>query len=262
VLDRIAARADVIVLDSDSGFDLPESDDGHARVIVAIQGFRSLDDADDPRIEDVSLWATSGLLDLARGTANEPVLPPGFQAAYNVGLHAAVTAMAAVVNAGITGESARVEVEASEVLSTLLLASGALDHDPEAADHDEAAIRDGRPSWLVETADGEVLVNANGVYADDLLAFARGWGLIGGECDQPAEDFGRSAALELRAWSRAQLVERAQEWRLPAGAVLSLDELEQDEQIRHRGTLVSVDDPQLGTVVMPWLPWTETALDD
>ena len=252
----LSERADVIVTDDASCFDLPDPLRGSPRVVVTLNGFSELPARESARHTELALWAESGLLDLARGTSGEPVPPPGFQASYYVGAHAAVAVVAAVMHARATGESPTIEVNASDVLSSLLLATGELDRDDYL---DDGGSQDGRRSCLIEAADGDVLLNLSSVYVQDFIAFARGWGLIGDAPHQSEAELCKSAARAMRQWSRTEIVERAQEWRLPAGAVLSLEELESDEQIRHRGTLRNVDDPALGTVTMPWLPWVETA---
>ena len=59
----------------------------------------------------------------------------------------------------------------------------------------------------------------------DFLAFALGWGLIGAFRIASDSERCASGVRALRAWPRTEIVERAQEWRLPAGAVLSVPSL-------------------------------------
>ena len=120
---------------------------------------------------------------------------------------------------------------------------------------------DSRRSSLIEAADGAAFLNLGDVYAESFLSFALGNGLL--DCDRDASDSERCASgiRALRAWPRSEIVERAQEWRLPAGAVLSVPELRQDEQIRHRASLRAARLPDGTEAEMPWLPWIESPVE-
>ncbi|MDE2967668.1 MAG: CoA transferase [Chloroflexota bacterium] len=196
------------------------------------------------RSSDLTDWAAGGYLYITGDPLREPLQGAGPWASYVAGIAAAIGAMAALHARRATGRGQLVDVGAMEVMASahqwsLVMWShqGRIKHRANNR-HAEAH----HPVSLMQVADGWVCIAAptqaqwvNLCVALDLpdMADDLRYATAGLRFDAAEEIDGRFAPF-LMARRRSEVVEHLQGFHVPASAVLSMDEVLEDEQLQAR----------------------------
>ena len=216
------------------------------------------------RSSDLTDWAAGGYLYITGDPLREPLQGAGPWASYVGGIAAAVGAMAALHARRATGRGQLVDVSAMETMASahqwsLVMWShqGRIKHRASNR-HAEAH----HPVALMPAGDGWVCIAAptqaqwiNLCIALDLpdMAHDPRYATAGLRFDA-AEEIDARFAPFLMARTRREVVEHLQSHHVPASAVLSMDEVLQDEQLEARAYWAYPDDLGAG-VKMPGLPF-------
>lgn len=214
---------------------------------------------------ELAAWALSGYLMLTGAADREPLKAYGSLAQYQAGLQAAIGTMTAVLARDALGRGQHVDVSAAEALTFVLggvpqawyfrrrpvRREGArLLAQPERAFY---------PSTLRPCKDGWIHAHAN-VRHPDLLAALVGEPRLLDE-DVMETPSGHADLIDalmdrwLSVHTKAEVVARAQELRLPFTAVQTPSEVFQDPSLREREYFVSLDHPAAGSIEQPGAPF-------
>lgn len=214
---------------------------------------------------ELAAWALGGYLMLTGMPEREPLKGYGYQAQYQAGLQAAVGTMAAVLASDATGRGQHVDVSAAEAIAFVL---GGV---PQAWYFRRQPVkrvgarllglqeRAFYPSTLRPCKDGWVHAHTN-VRHPDLMAVLMEEPLLqdpevlatpGGHADLIDELMDGWLAKHTK-W---EVVERAQELRLPFTAVQTPAEVFHDRNLRERDYFERVDHPAAGVVEQPGPPF-------
>lgn len=217
------------------------------------------------RSSDLTDWAAGGYLYITGDPLREPLQGAGPWASYIGGITAAVGAMAALYARRSTGRGQLVDVGAMESVASshqwsLVMWShqGRIKHRANNR-HAEAH----HPVCLMQARDGWVCIAAptqaqwiNLCVAFDLPEMADDprYATAGLRFDE-AEEIDRRFEPFLMARTRTEVVEHLQGHHVPASAVLSMDEVLEDEQLQARAYWAYPEDLGAGAK-MPGVPFT------
>ena len=216
------------------------------------------------RSSDLTDWAAGGYLYITGDPLREPLQGAGPWASYAAGIASAVGAMAALHGRSNTGRGQLVDVGAMETMASahqwslaMWSHQGRIKHRANNR-HAEAH----HPVSLMQVGDGWVCIAAptqaqwnNLCIALDLpdMSDDPRYATAGLRFDLAEEIDGRFTPF-LMARTRTEVVEHLQSHHVPASAVLSMDEVLEDEQLEARAYWAYPDDLGEG-VKMPGLPF-------
>lgn len=226
-------------------------------IIVSISGFGSSGPYAQRGCFDSIAQAMSGLQAMTGHAGTEPVRAGYYVADYSAALHACIGALLAVISRQQTGVGQRVDVALVESLlsMTATLVPGYLGAgvvpDRLGNSNGHAA-----PAGLFMTNDGAVQIAAA---ADALfLALARAMErpelTTDARYDTNAHRLQNIDALnaEIQSWTagqtKQQVMEQLVEYKVPAGPMLTIDEIVADPQLRHNHYFAALDHPVAGRV--------------
>lgn len=217
---------------------------------------------------ELAMQAMSGLMHLVGDPNREPLSIPYNLASFQVGLHAAAAATAAVRRRSKTGAGNRVEVIGVEVLASYALSYANVftyygiknsrngRRSPGSGGRYPYAIfpcKDGYVSLIARSArdwEGFVKMMGNPQWAKD----PRYQDLYGMAVTYP-EEVDKLVEPWLAEHTRDELLALAQKFQVPIGPVRRIHELESDEQLQYRGFFERVIDEKGNEFVVPGRPW-------
>lgn len=264
VLRELIQRADILVENfrpgtlAEMGFSPEELEAINERlIVVSISGFGQDGPYASRGCFDSVAQAMSGLTSLT-GMPDAPPVRAGFYVGdYGAGLHATIGALLALTSRARTGKGQHVDISLVETLLSMTttfipgyLGAGVV---PE---RDGNGNSHAAPADLFETSDGHVQIAAS---TDGLFhGLTQAMGRPDLESDprfcSHSLRVANAKALnaELNAWTR-QYTKRELDALLtahevPAGPILTIPEVVQDEQLRHRKFFTGIDHPVAGNV--------------
>ncbi|HZU76180.1 MAG TPA: CoA transferase, partial [Dehalococcoidia bacterium] len=214
---------------------------------------------------ELAAWALGGYLMLTGDPDREPLKAYGNLAQYEAGLQAANGTMAAVLARDLTGRGQHVDVAVYEAVAFLL---GGM---PQAWYFRRQPIprvgarllgmqeRVFYPSTLRPCQDGWVHAHTNVRHPDLLAVLMDEPRLADPEILETPTGHADQIDALMDPWlaqhTKQEVVERAQELRVPFTAVQTPAEVFHDHNLRERGYFVPVDNPVAGTVEQPGAPY-------
>jgi crotonobetainyl-CoA:carnitine CoA-transferase CaiB-like acyl-CoA transferase len=267
-----AEQTDVLILDMQredlrrAGIDL---DQLHARlprlVIADVTTFGLSGPYADYRGGELIAYALSGYMTLTGAADREPIKSYGNLVEYEAGAHAAVGVMAALFAREATGRGQVVDVSVMEAGTFLLGAVEQLAHF-----YGRIERRNGTrllgfgpehsyPSTIRPCKDGYVHAHSNNRYLDLLGALVPHPRLL--DPDVLAAMMAHADEIDaiMDEWladkTRDEIVQAAQELRLPFTEVMTPGEVMADPNHRERGSFVEVEHPGAGRVLQPGPPF-------
>ena len=248
VLGRLLDRCDVVITTLAAGealdFDERVRSERPSLIHVAATSYGLTGPWAGWRSSDLTDWAASGYLYITGDPLREPLQGAGPWASYVAGIGAAIGAMSALHARRATGRGQLVDVGAMEVMASahqwsLVMWShqGRIKHRANNR-HAEAH----HPVSLMQVQDGWVCIAAPTQAQWVNLCVALGlpemaddprYATAGLRFDVAEEIDGRFAPF-LMARTRTEVVEHLQGFHVPASAVLSMDEVLEDEQLQAR----------------------------
>lgn len=264
LLGDLIQQADILIENfrpgtlAEMGFDAPTLDALNERlIVVSISGYGQDGPYATRGCFDSVAQAMSGLTALT-GTPDGPPVRAGYYVGdYSAGLHAVIGALLALNARSHSGKGQHVDVSLVESLLSMsttfipgYLGAGV------APERDGNGNSHAAPADLFETSDGHVQIAAS---TDGLFhSLTQAMGRPELESDPRFATHTlrvqNAAALnaELNAWTRRftkkQLSALLSEHEVPAAPVLTIPEVVQDEQLRHRGFFTAIEHPVAGAV--------------
>jgi crotonobetainyl-CoA:carnitine CoA-transferase CaiB-like acyl-CoA transferase len=267
---RLAARADVLVETEAPGrlaaYGLGYDELAAERpelVYVSITPFGQSGPYRDYQANSALALALTGLTYTTGDPDREPLTTGGDVAEYFAGEHAALAAMAALLQRRLTGHGQYVDVSLFEAVAmadeynlTLYATTGAIRR----RFHSSGLLGD--HIALLPCADGQVLYQVGSAgyptgvpLLTDRPELAEEPWLAG--VRQRLANHERLKQILTEAFAgitRAEIVARAQELRMPFAPLLTVDEVLASEHLAERGFFVEVEQPGLGAVTLPGPP--------
>lgn len=264
VLRELMRQADILVENfrpgtiAEMGFAPEEIERINERlIVVSISGFGQSGPYATRGCFDSVAQAMSGLTSLT-GLPDGPPVRAGFYVGdYGAALHATVGALLALTSRARTGKGQHVDISLVESLLSMsttfipgYLGAGVT---PERDGNGNAHAA---PADLFEASDGHVQIAAS----TDGLFHALTQAMERPELEHDERFATHTARVknaralhhEVNAWTRAfskhELSRKLSEYEVPAGPILTIPEVVQDEQLRHRGFFTSLDHPVAGDV--------------
>lgn len=264
VLRELIKRADILVENfrpgtmAEMGLSAAELEAINERlIVVSISGFGQSGPYATRGCFDSVAQAMSGLTSLT-GMPDAPPVRAGFYVGdYGAALHATIGALLALTVRSRTGKGQNVDISLVESLLSMTttfipgyLGAGVV---PE---RDGNGNSHAAPADLFEASDGHVQIAAStdGLFHGLVQAMGRPELESDPRFSSHALRVTNAKALnaELNAWTRLhtkrELGEMLSTHEVPAGPILTIPEVVQDEQLRHRGFFTEIDHPVAGSV--------------
>jgi len=264
VLRALMQKADILVENfrpgtlAEMGFPAEEIEKINERlIVVSISGFGQSGPYASRGCFDSVAQAMSGLTALT-GMPDAPPVRAGFYVGdYGAALHATIGALLALTVRARTGKGQHVDVSLVESLLSMTttfipgyLGAGVV---PE---RDGNGNSHAAPADLFEASDGHVQIAAS---TDGLFhSLTQAMGRPELESDPRFASHtlrvanAKALNAEVNAWTRQhtkrELGEMLSAHEVPAGPILTIPEVVQDEQLRHRGFFAEIDHPVAGSV--------------
>lgn len=272
LLEELVTKADILV-ENFAPRVMPSLGLGYERlaelnprlIMTSIANFGSSGPYRDWRAANITLLAMGGLMYVTGQSHREPLAMAGAQAEYLGGQTAFTATMAALYAREVSGQGAHVEVSLMEAVAASLehvlpLYSflGAVRR-RSGGRHLLGYPRDD----LMPCQDGHVAVGPASYGMESLALLMERPELAedplfqdGRLRQERADEFEALLGPWLATQTRAQVLERAQELRVPLAPVLSPGELLDDPQLVARGFFVSLDHPEAGPLPYVGNPFT------
>jgi crotonobetainyl-CoA:carnitine CoA-transferase CaiB-like acyl-CoA transferase len=270
-LRRLLPGADVLLLAHspselrESGIDLAAIQaEFPALVIANVSWFGLTGPYADYLGSELVAYALGGYAVLTGSPNREPIKAYGSLVEYQAGAHAALGVMAALQERRSSGRGQLVDVSTMEA-STFLL--GGVEQN--AYFYGKVARRNGTrllgfpahhsyPSTIRPCADGYVHCHSNNRYLDLLSALIPHPRLTAPDLLETMMGHADEIDAIMDEWladkTRHEIVQRAQELRLPFTEVMEPGEVMADEHHKERGSFVTIDHPGAGPVFQPGAP--------
>lgn len=198
------------------------------------------------------------------GTGGSPASPPSWYADYGTGVMAGVGIMSAIYHRDLTGSGQHVEQSQLEAIATLL-APAYLDYFVNDVDEGPLGVHSAEHAPY-----GPYPCRGDDRWCFIAVETDEQWRQLVAAMDEPewaqAPEFEHNAGRleagsrlvdQLAAWTRQQtphqVMRRLQERGVPAGVVMTGEDLYHDPHLRARGFLCPVEHPAIGTVDYPGL---------
>lgn len=209
---------------------------------------------------DIVAQAAGGLMWLTGDSDREPLSLPLSQADFQAGLNAAVAVMCALYLRDETGEGQHIDISAQEAVASVL--EGAI------TSYSYSGYTMGRvgsrhqqkcPSTLMRAKDRYIHIQS-GANWDHFATLTQAPELTEPHLASVLRyKYADEVEEAIRPWVEGhkaqELLETAQEWRIPAATVLGPDELIDDPQYQERGYFHEIDHPRAGRLTYPGNPF-------
>ncbi len=267
VLGRLIAQADILIENfrpgtlDEMGFTKDRIKQLNPQlIVVSISGYGQTGPYAQRGCFDSVAQAMSGLSSLTGDPEGTPMRAAFYVGDYGAALHATIGALLAVISRAKSGKGQHVDISLVESLVSMTTTFV-----PGYTGADVIPTRDGNgnshaaPADLFETADGHVQIAAS---TDDLFrslttVMGRPDLLLDERFSSHGARVSNSKALKqvINAWTRSfskqQLSELLARGEVPAGPVLKIAEVVENEQLRDRNFFAEIDHPVAGKAEFP-----------
>lgn len=211
-------------------------------------------------MEELNLYAMSGLMSLVGGHDKSPLKAGGYQASYMAGLHAASLTLFAAVRARRTGQGAWIETSSMESCAKIF--THMVDYTLAGTEKETPGNRRESQSSVVRCKDGYMTVTLYYFQTQELgellgkpeLSSDRRF-----ESEEGLRDHGKALKSEVEQWLAQRTAEEAQSAgqgrHLLFTKVNSTRDLYQSEHLRARRFFSEVKHPEIGSFEYPGAPF-------
>jgi crotonobetainyl-CoA:carnitine CoA-transferase CaiB-like acyl-CoA transferase len=241
-----------------------------ALVVAAISPFGDRGPHAGYRAHELTLANASGWAFLSPGASPHPELPPlkafGSQHGMQGGLHASLTAMAALLSRRATGKGQAIEVSEQECVAAML-EMNFMHWSYAGRETSRCGNRLVGPWFILDCADGQCFLVCVEEHQWKALVEFMGnpeWAKEEIFKDRLARGANQDALFALMSewastWKVQDLFREGQKRRIPFAAVNRMGEIYADEQLANRGFFVDVTHPVAGRYRMPSVPFRSQA---